>query len=167
MNRLILALMLAFFACHAWADDYANFSAAGDNFVSTASQLLESNLKEKAAVVWLGKVLDVSIYKNKDGATSIEWLCEQHAFDSKPNLPLKEPFIVRSVPSGKFVITLNLPTLTIDEAKEKVVNGLKSPSWILVHGEPVFVQKFKESNAVYLHSLNAAISDTMVVKYAK
>ena len=37
------------------------------------------------------------------------------------------------------MVSLNLPTLSVKEAKEKMVAQLKSPAWVLVRGEPVFV----------------------------
>jgi hypothetical protein len=165
MLRFLLVCFLVIFTAHSRAGDYSSFASAGDSFAVSASQLIDGNTKEAPILVWLGKVLDVSVYTNKDGVTAIEWFCEQHPFNSEPKLPLSEPFIVQANASGHFVVSLNLPTLSIAEAKEKVVAPLKSPAWVLVRGESVFVRAYKGTNAVFLHSLNAAVSDTMSVKY--
>ena len=167
MPQLLLACIFVLSATLASAADYSGFASYGDNFVVTADELIEANAEEGPILVWLGKVLDVSVYKKKDGTTAIEWFCEQHPFDSEPNIPLAEPFIVQSNATGHFVVSLNLPTLSVKEAKEKMVAQLKSPAWGLVRGEPIFVRAYKGTSAVFLHSLNAAISDTMSVKYGQ
>lgn len=165
MHHFLLAFLLLSATTLASAVDYSTFANQDDNFTITAAELTAANAENGPVLVWLGKVLGVSVYKNKDGITTIEWFCEQHPFYSEPNVPLSEPFAVQPIATGHFVVTLNLPTLTVKEAKKKMVDQLESPAWVLVRGEPVFVRAYKGTKAVFLHSLNAAISDTMKVSY--
>ncbi|MEO7622494.1 MAG: hypothetical protein ABIS30_05455 [Gallionella sp.] len=113
MIRLLLACFLIFLSIQSRAADYSSFASASDNFDATATKLIAANAKNESVSVWLGKVLDVSIYKNKDGITVIEWFCEQHLFEFEPKLPLTEPFIVKTDTTGNFVVSLNMPTLTV------------------------------------------------------
>lgn len=164
MPHLLLACIFVLFATFARAGDYSAFASPEDNFKVTAIQLIEENVEKGSVLVWLGKVVDASVYKNKDGAT-IEWLCEQHSFNSDVHIPLAEPFIVKATATGHFVVILNFPMMSVEEAKEKIVAPLKSPAWILARGEPQFVRSYKGTSAVFLHPIKAIVSDTMRVEW--
>lgn len=166
MTRL-LPYLLAFLSAVAGAKEFPQFSSSGDDFLATAQQVSEKPIVDGQVVVWVGKVVDVSVYRKDDGATAIEWTCEQHPFQSLPEMPLTEPLRVKPEATGHFVVTLNLPDLSVAEAEEKLVKSLKSPAWVLVRGEPVFAEARKGIKAVFLHSLAAALSDTLKVEIAK
>lgn len=164
MLRIIVFLSIFYSSCVS-AADLSAFLVEGDNTHITAADVIETNAERKAVIMWLGKVLDISVYVNDDGATAVEWFCEQYPFAKQPTQPFEDPLMILPETSGNFVVTLNLPTLSVSEAKEKIIGALKSPTWVLVRGEPVFIRSYKGTPAVFLHSLNAAFSDTLKVEY--
>lgn len=166
MTRL-LPFLFALIASAASAKDLGQFSVPTDDYLATARHVFEAPKVEGQIVMWVGKVEDVSVRQRPDGATTLEWFCEQHSFEGDPKLPLAEPLLLKAEPSGYFVITLHLPTLSVAEVEEKIVKPLKSPAWVLVRGEPVFSEPWKGVNAVFLHSLAATVSDTVKVELAK
>ena len=99
--------------------------------------------------------------------TVLEWFCEQHPFKSAPKLPLVEPLLLQTEPVGHFVVTVNLPTLSVTEVQEKILKPLKGPTWVIVRGEPEFVRTWKGVKAVFLHSRAAGFSDTLKVELLK
>jgi hypothetical protein len=159
--------ILAFLAGAAGAADLAQFYAPGDDFRATARHVSEAPIDRSQVVMWVGKVVDVSVHRRQDGVTVLEWLCEQHPFVSAPGMPLAEPLLLKREPAGHFVVTFNLPTLSVAEAREKIVKPLKSPAWVLVRGEPVFAETRKGMKAVFLHSRAATVSDTLKVELVK
>lgn len=166
MTRLLPFLMVLVTTV-ASAKDLSEFSEPSDDYLVTARHVSEGPIVNGQIVMWVGKVEDVSVRQRADGATTLEWFCEQHLFEVAPQLPLVEPLLLKAEPTGHFVITLHLPTLSVSEVEEKIVKSLKSPAWVLVRGEPVFAEEWKGIKAVFLHSLTATVSDTVKVELAK
>ena len=158
-----LILVFALNSAVAGTPDYEDFLKEGDDIVTSANEIIHNDLKRNGVLVWIGQVIDVSISKNEDGATSIEWFCEQYPLEKPLPTRLKEPLRVEGKSTGNFVLTLSLPNLSIEQAREKIADQLESPTWVLVRGEAVYVKPYKGIPAVYLHSLNAALSDTLEV----
>ena len=163
----LLASSLIFLAGAASATDLGQFLSAGDDIVVTAQQVSAAPIDTSRVVMWVGKVVDVSVSRKDGGPTVVEFLCEQHPFASAPRLPLADPLRLKAGPTGHFVLTLNLPTLSIAEAQEKVVKPLKSPAWVLVRGEPQFAAARKGMKAVFLHARNATVMDTLRAELVK
>ena len=147
------------------AADLSAFFVDGDNRDITASKVIESKEEPDTIIMWVGKVSDISVYVNDDGATAIEWFCEQYPFAKQPTQPFEDPLMLLPDSSGHFVVTLNLPDLSVSEVKEKIIEPLESPSWVLVRGEPVLIRSYKGTPSVFLHSLGATVSDTLKVEY--
>jgi hypothetical protein len=160
-RRLLLPVL--FLAGAASATDLGQFLSASDDFRVTARQVSAAPLATGRIVMWVGKVVDVSVSRKEGGPTVVEFLCEQHPFASTPKLPLADPLRLKAKPAGHFVLTLNLPTLSVAEAEEKVVKPLNSPAWVLIRGEPLFAETRKGTNAVFLHARNATVADTLRV----
>jgi len=161
------AYLLAFFASVASAADLKQFASPGDDLQVTARKVSETPIVRGPPVVWVGKVLDVSVRRRDDGVTVLEWFCEQHPFRSAPKLPLVEPLLLKTEPAGHFVVTIQLPNLSVTEVQEKIVKPLKAPTWVVVRGEPVLVRAWKGTRAVFVHAIAAGFSDKLQVELPK
>jgi hypothetical protein len=163
----LLASSLLFLAGAASATDLGQFLSAGDDFRVSAQQVSAAPIDASRIVMWVGKVVDVSVSRKEGGPTVVEFLCEQHPFALAPKLPLADPLRLKAGPTGHFVLTMNLPTLSVAEAQEKVVKPLKSPAWVLIRGEPQFTGTRKGMKAVFLHARNATIASALQVELVK
>ena len=120
------------------------------------------------SIVWLGKVLETSVFRDSEGKTSIEYLCEQYKFYTPGPSALVEPFVIHPDPKGYFVIVISV-ALPVEIAKQKILGENSTEKWALVSGHGDFIRQFNGKKAVYLmpKSFHGEIGDTFVVNYVK
>lgn len=167
MKRVIAVLMLLVSSA-AYSKDYSGMLAGHDISWSITANDMQHDLRRDKTVFWLGVVKRVMVARNPSGKTTVTWLCEQHSFLKRGNSAAIEPVEVKSRPTGFFVVSMLMPSLSPDEVRRNVLDKLKEPQYVLLVGSPEQAGKFKGGvESVMMHADQFQISDEMIVRFVK
>jgi hypothetical protein len=167
-QKLAFITFLVLFALTAkvGAKDYTDVLDGKEVSWDVTAQDLFRNLRTDINVVWFGKVKQRVVFQNQQGTTVAMWLCEQHRFKNPGVEALKEPLEVIDSGSGHFVVSLQLPTLSPEQAYENILSKVKEPSYIVLQGRPVQIGEFKGGiPAIMLDARKTYISDEILVNF--
>lgn len=147
------------------AKDYeAIVSGRAATFDVTAQQIFDS-FRADVTIFWIGKVDREIAFSNQDGKTMVIWLCSQHPLIRPERSSLTEPIELRRTPAGHFVVSLQMPTLTPQQA-EQFFGKLKDPKFIFVVGRPRERGRFaNDVPSVMLETDEFRITDELVFTF--
>lgn len=124
---------------------------------TTAADVIE-HPKRDQAVIWIGRVIDVSYWK-RDDKLVMEWTCE--------NLPMvhpgeaaleKRPIAVQHAPAGTFVINLEQIGMSENEASRLARAHEASLHYVVVAGSVDAVVSRLGVPTVFLHTRQFELS---------
>jgi hypothetical protein len=149
--------------------DYADVLDGKEVSWDVTAQDLIRNLRTDINVVWFGEVKQRVVFRNQQGITVASWLCEQHRFKNPCGEALKEPLEVIDSGSGHFVVSLQFPTLSPEQAYENILSILKEPSYVVLQGRPIKIEEFEGGIPAIMLNVTGKmyISDEILVNFTK